>query len=96
MAQRPEQNDDLHEGVKRRERLAIIAKNEGERSVGQNLALIGSVGWLVMLPAVAGIFTGRWLDSRFTSGIFWTSCCIVLGVSFGAWLAWRRIKEEKK
>ena len=96
MTHQSEQNDDLHEGVKRRERLDLIAKNEGERSVGQNLALIGSVGWLVMLPAVAGIFTGRWLDNQFSSGIFWTGCFIFLGVSVGAWLAWNRIKEEKK
>ena len=92
----PEQNDDLHKGVKRRERIAFIAKNESERSIGQNLALIGSVGWLVMLPAVAGIFIGRWLDSQFSSGILWTGCFIFLGVSVGARLAWKRIQEEKK
>jgi len=93
---RPEQNEDLHESVKRRERISQIAEREGERTIGQNLALMGSVGWLVVLPAVAGIFLGRWLDAKFSSGVFWTGACILLGVSFGVWLGWKRIKEENK
>ena len=30
----------------------------------QGLGLVGSVGWMVVLPAVLGAFLGRWIDRR--------------------------------
>ena len=92
----PEENNELHESVKRAERYVKIAQKEGERSVGQNLALIGSLGWLVMVPTLVGIFIGRWLDGRADSGIFWTGGCIIIGVSLGSMLVWKRLKGEGK
>lgn len=71
-------------------------ERHGERSLGQNLALIGSLGWLVVVPTLAGVFAGRWLDRAFASGIFWTSALIFLGVVAGCWLAWKRIGEEHR
>lgn len=92
----PEDINELHESVKRKERHVHIAHEEGERSVGQNLALIGSLGWLIMIPTVMGVFIGRWLDGREGGGIFWTGAFIILGVSLGAMLAWKRMKREEK
>lgn len=87
---------ELHETVKRVERHIQIADEDKERSVGQNLALIGSIGWLVVVPTVIGIFIGRWLDEWMESGIFWTGACIIIGVSIGAMLAWKRLRREGK
>ncbi len=92
----PEEFNDLHETVKRTERQVKIADKEGERSVGQNLALIGSLGWLIAMPTVVGIFFGRWLDGRTEGGIFWTGGCIIIGVSLGSMFAWKRMKREEK
>jgi ATP synthase protein I len=69
-------------------------KREGERSLGQNLAMIGSLGWLIVVPTLAGVAMGRWLDHKFGTGIQFTGALIAVGVALGGWLAWRRIGKE--
>jgi ATP synthase protein I len=66
-------------------------RREGERSMGQNLAMIGALGWTIVLPTLAGIFVGRWLDRHFTMGIFWTLGLLVAGLALGCTLAWKRM-----
>lgn len=92
----PEGDDALEKTVERTARRTEIGRKEGERSIGQNLALIGSLGWLITLPMVMGIFAGRWLDEKSGGGIFWTGACIIAGASLGAWFAWKRMKREEK
>ncbi len=77
----------------RRERQARW-RLEGERSLGQNLAMIGVLGWTIVTPTLLGIFVGRWLDRKFGSGVFWTLGLIVGGLTLGCALAWRRIYRE--
>ena len=69
-------------------------QREGERSIGQNLAMIGALGWTIVTPTLIGIFAGRWLDRLFASGIFWTLGLLVGGLALGCWLAWTRIHRE--
>lgn len=64
---------------------------EGERSMGQNLAMIGALGWTIVLPTLGGIFVGRWLDRYFNMGIFWTLGLLVAGLALGCTLAWKRM-----
>jgi ATP synthase protein I len=66
-------------------------QREGERSVAQNLAMIGALGWTIVLPTLAGIFAGRWLDRYFKMGIFWTLGLLVAGLALGCTLAWKRM-----
>ena len=86
--------DRLDEAVRlrlgRRERW----QREGERSIGQNLAMIGALGWTIVTPTLIGIFAGRWFDRTFGSGIFWTLGLLVAGLALGCWLAWKRIHRE--
>jgi ATP synthase protein I len=65
----------------------------GERSFAQNLAMIGALGSLVIVPTLAGVFLGRWLDRRFDAGVFWTGALLVAGLALGCALAWRRIEH---
>lgn len=81
----------LEEAVRRDRHRRMRAREEGRRSIGQDLATIGVIGWTVVLPALAGIFAGRWLDRRFGSGIFWTLGLLLLGISLGCVLAWQRL-----
>lgn len=69
-------------------------EREGERSIGQNLALIGSLGWMIIVPLLGGVFIGRWLDRQFETGIFWTAALLVIGLVAGCWLAWKRMQRE--
>jgi ATP synthase protein I len=65
-------------------------------SFWQGLGLVGAVGWMVSLPAVLGALLGRYLDSHFVSGIFWTLSLLALGLFLGCASAWRHVKRELK
>jgi ATP synthase protein I len=86
--------DRLNEAVRKRRERIERWKREGERSLGENLAMIGSLGWLVVVPTLIGIFVGRWMDRSFDSGIFWTLGLLVLGVAIGSFLAWQRMFHQ--
>ena len=84
----------LDQAVQRRRGRLERWQREGERSIGQNLAMIGALGWTIVTPILAGIFVGRWLDRSFGSGIFWTLGLLFAGLMIGCWLAWKRIRRE--
>jgi len=94
MTSRPEHPEHLDEAVKKRRERRERWQREGERSIGQNLALIGALGWIIVIPTLASIFLGRWLDRLFGSGIFWTLGLLFAGLAIGCSLAWRRIHRE--
>jgi ATP synthase protein I len=87
-------HDELKDAVKTRRERRHRWEREGERSIGQNLAMIGSLGWAVVIPTLVGIGLGRWLDHAFASGIFWTLGLLVAGLALGCALAWTRMYRE--
>jgi ATP synthase protein I len=58
------------------------------------LSLIGGVGWMITLPAVAGAVLGRYLDGHFGTGIFWTLPLMMVGLGLGCSSAWRWTRRE--
>ena len=84
----------LDEAVRTRRKWRERWQREGERSIGQNLAMIGALGWTIVTPTLIGIFAGRWLDRHFNSGVFWTLGLLVFGLALGCTLAWKRIQSE--
>ncbi len=70
------------------------AQNARHTGFWQGLAALGAVGWMVVLPAIAGAFAGRWLDQHFASGAFWTLSLLLLGVAVGCATAWRHVRKE--
>ena len=94
MSDEPGHPNKLDESVRiRRERLEQWER-EGERPIGQNLAMIGVLGWLIVVPTLIGMFVGRWLDREFEMDIFWTVSLLFLGLVIGCSLAWRRMHRE--
>ena len=94
MTPQPENNERLGQAVKKRQERRELWQREGERSLGQNLAMIGALGWTIVVPTLLGIFAGRWLDRTFQSGIFWTLGLLVTGLVAGCTFAWRRMHSE--
>ncbi len=93
MADTPRDRDhrELHRAVKARERSHRRWEEEGERPLWRNLSMIGSLGWLIVTPALLGIVAGRWLDRVFDAGIFWSGMLLFAGIVFGCWLAWKKM-----
>jgi ATP synthase protein I len=94
MSREPPNRERLDKAVKTRQERLARWQREGERSVGHNLAMIGALGWTIVVPTLIGIFAGRWLDRELTSGIFWTLSLLMLGLVFGCTLAWKRMYRE--
>jgi len=94
MSEMKDNHTRMGQAVKLREERLARWRREGERSLGQNLAMIGALGWSIVVPTLIGIYAGRWLDRRFDTGIFWTLGLLVLGLGCGCALAWRRIGSE--
>jgi ATP synthase protein I len=90
----PRHPENLDEAVRLRRGRRERWQREGERSIGQNLAMIGALGWTIVTPILIGIFVGRWLDRLFGAGVFWTLGLLVAGVAAGCTLAWKRIHLE--
>lgn len=82
----------MHRAVRLREQRH---KRAGERSIWQNLSMIGALGWLIVVPTLLGVLLGRWLDDAFQTGILFSAALIVLGVAMGSYLAWQRINQEE-
>ncbi len=89
-----EPRDPLVERVERQRARRERHAREGERSLAQNLALAGTVGWLVVVPALLGIALGRYLDGVLDAGITCTAALVFLGIACGSYLAYRRIRES--
>jgi ATP synthase protein I len=89
MTREPENHESLSGAVRTRRDRRARWRREGERSLGQNLATIGVLGWTIVTPTLIGIFVGRWLDGRLGSGIFWTLGLLVAGLALGCTLGWK-------
>ncbi len=94
MTQEPDNHERLSDAVKTRQERRERWQREGERSIGQNIAMIGVLGWTIVLPTLLGLFAGRWLDRQFHMGIFWTLGLLVVGLAAGCMLAWKRMHSE--
>ncbi|MGT2500367.1 AtpZ/AtpI family protein [Bradyrhizobium guangxiense] len=69
-------------------------RTEGEPSMMKFVGQIGVLGWIIVAPALGGLFIGRWIDHRFGTGIFWSAPLLLLGVAIGYSLAWRWMHQR--
>lgn len=58
----------------------------------RSVALIGSVGWPIVLLAIGGALLGRLLDARFGLGVRLTLTLLVAGTGLGAFVALRTVR----
>lgn len=84
----------LMDAVRRRQWERREWQDRGERPVWQNMAMLGSLGWLIVVPTLIGLGVGRWLDGVFDTGITLTAAGIFVGVCVGGLLAWQRMNGE--
>ena len=68
---------------------------DGDPSVARNLAQIGVLGWIVVVPVLIGVAAGRWLDHLSGSGIFWTAPLLMLGAALGCWAGGELVESAR-
>ncbi len=63
--------------------------------LGASIALIGSVGWAIVLLGVGGGLLGHYLDALLHLGIASTLILILLGTGFGTYVAYRSLRGKR-
>lgn len=58
------------------------------------LALVGSVGWPIVLLATGGALLGHVLDARWDTGVRLTLTLLAIGVTMGTWAAFRAARGD--
>jgi ATP synthase protein I len=89
----PDEDPLLEEVRLRAQREADWLKN-GEPSVARRLSQIGVLGWIIVTPMLIGVFSGRWIDGKLGTGLFWTAPLLMLGAALGCWSAWKWMRNE--
>jgi ATP synthase protein I len=88
---RPDARRSLERDVER-----LSRREPSAASFWRSLSVLGTVGWSIALPAVAGAWIGRRLDLRFESGVHFTLMLLFAGVIVGCVVAWRVVREHEK
>lgn len=97
MSDRPDtdRGTDLASAVRRRAGRDEHGRREGPPTLMRQLASVGVLGWLVVVPLLAGLALGRWLDGRWSGGITFTAAGLLLGLAVGCWTAWRWMQDHR-
>lgn len=88
----PPPRDPLAGSVDKRARRLARAKAE-RRGLLAEAAPLGVLGLVLVLPAVAGAYLGRWLDERAPGySVRWTVSLILLGLTVGVFNAFKYLR----
>ena len=91
----PEQAQNLIGRVEVRAARILRARGGGGSPAWRAMALVGLIGWTVVLPMLIGVLVGAWIDRTWPSRYSWTLMLLVGGLGFGCVTAWTRIREEQ-
>ncbi|MBX3611074.1 MAG: AtpZ/AtpI family protein [Hydrogenophaga sp.] len=80
--------DELARQISGHRERAELSRREGEPSLMRQLAAVGVLGWMIVLPALGGIALGRWLDRLWHTGLTFTAALLLVGLALGCWSAW--------
>ncbi len=96
MTERPpsRSTETLAEAARKAARRERELRHDPEPSLGKRLGQIGVLGWIIVLPALGGLFLGRWLDKTMHSGVFFSAPLVMLGAALGLWLAWKWMSRQ--
>lgn len=92
------ERDQLPRGADTRERARRDFDRLRRREPGgfwRSLALIGSVGWPIVLLAIGGAFLGRNLDARWSTGVRFTLMLLTVGTVAGSLIAYHSVRERR-
>lgn len=82
--------------VAAREARLIRRGKQRPHSFWSAVSLVGLIGWTVVVPMLAGIAVGAWIDRKWPSRLSWTVMLLFAGLAAGCANAWHRIREEQE
>ncbi|RMG40296.1 MAG: hypothetical protein D6725_03675 [Planctomycetota bacterium] len=82
------------ETIRKREQRRLRAEREKVRSVWFGFGMFGMVGWSVMIPTVAGVALGCWLDRAYPARWSWCLMMLAVGLCLGCVLAMNWVRRE--
>jgi ATP synthase protein I len=71
-------------------------REEGHRSFWKSLGVLGMVGWPIALASAGGAILGRYLDTRYGTGVHFTLTLLTAGALLGSYIAWRTVGEQRR
>jgi ATP synthase protein I len=74
----------------------LKARRSVDRPVWFGLGMLGTIGWSVAVPTVAGALLGAWWDRHHPGQRSWTLPLLVAGLAIGCANAWHWISVEDK
>jgi ATP synthase protein I len=92
----PASVEDFPRQVERKESRKLKARSRDGRGVWFGLGMFGLIGWSVVLPALAGVALGTWIDRTWPSRYSWTLMLLLGGIILGSLNAWHWVSQERK
>lgn len=87
------ENRMLHDVASKQQRM-LRARSERTNN-WRMISILGVIGWSVVVPALAGVGLGLWLDRRWPEPFSWTVTLLIAGLMVGCVSAWFRIREDR-
>jgi ATP synthase protein I len=66
-----------------------------KNAVLRSIAILGVIGWSVVLPTLVGVALGAWIDGRWPSRFSWTLILMMTGLLLGCANAWLHIRRHQ-
>jgi ATP synthase protein I len=85
----PPRRDPLEASVTLRAKRERDWRTEGEGTVMTGLAQIGSLGAMILTPALLGLFLGRWIGRLLGGSKELAVPFLIFGVALGLWSSWK-------
>ena len=73
----------------------LRARNSNQE-VWFGLGMTGLIGWSVVVPTLAGVALGIWLDKHHPGSHSWTLTLLIIGLAIGCLNAWHWVTKENK
>lgn len=86
---KPEDIDRTEAAARRAGDRAKAALQDPEPSLARRFGQIGVLGWTIVLPTLAGLGLGHWIDRALGTGIIVSAALLMVGAGTGLWLAFR-------
>jgi ATP synthase protein I len=73
----------------------MIRGRDHKNAVLRSIAILGVIGWSVVMPTLAGVFIGVWIDGRWRSRFSWTLILMMSGLVLGCINAWLHVRRHQ-